>query len=77
MRRLHKKNLALELLSACRGALRLRCTENMPTANQEEDDARIMFEQQRDEWMSSMSSREQYEIDNAMDWVIAYGRDEG
>ena len=46
-------------------------------ADQEDDQARILFEQQRDEWISRMSDGEQYEIDNAMDWVIAYGRDEG
>ena len=51
--------------------------EAQAAAHQEDEEARIMFEKQRNEWMSSISGREQYDIDNATDWVIAYGRDEG
>ena len=54
-----------------------RSVEAQEAANQEDEEARILFEQQRDSWMRSISREEQYEIDNAMDWVIAYGRDEG
>ena len=51
--------------------------EAQRAADQEDEDARILFEQQRECWLHSISSREHHEIDNAMDWVIAYGRDEG
>ena len=54
-----------------------RSQEAQEAANQEEDEARTMFEQQRDVWMRSMSSEDQYEIDNATDWVVAYGRGDG
>ena len=54
-----------------------RSEEAQRTADQDDDEARILFEQQRDNWLSGIPSERKYEIDNAMDWFIAYGRDSG
>ena len=44
---------------------------------QEEDEARTMFEQQRDAWVSWRSEGDTYNIDTAADWTIAYGNGDG
>ena len=49
-----------------------RSEEAQVTAEQDDDEARILFEQQRDDWISGISSEEQYKIDTAADWTVAY-----
>ena len=49
-----------------------RSEEAQTTAEQDDDEARILFEQQRDGWVSGITSEDQYRIDTAADWTVAY-----
>ena len=54
-----------------------RAQEAHDATMQEEAEARMEFEKQRDAWMTSRSEGENHNMDTAADWTVAYGHGDG
>ena len=66
--------LAIEMHRQRKNAeARSREQEAQDAATQEDEEARIEFERQRDNWLESRSQGENQRIDTAGEWVTANG----